>query len=84
MNKKILNKHGSVTSNLARDIMALDIGDRLPTIIDYTEKLSVSRGIVQNSISLLETEGCISLNRSGKLGTLLTGIDCQKLYRHTL
>ncbi|MEG0778676.1 MAG: YhfZ family protein [Oscillospiraceae bacterium] len=84
MNKKILNKHGSVTCNLSRDIMALDIGDRLPTIIEYTEKFSVSRGIVQNSISLLETEGCISLNRSGKLGTLLTGIDHQKLYRHTL
>ncbi len=83
MDKKIFNKHGSVTTNLARDIMSLAAGDRLPTIIDYTEVFSVSRGVVQNSISLLEDEGCISLNRSGKLGTLLTKIDYEKLSLHT-
>lgn len=83
MNKKIFNKHGSVTTNLARDIMSLDIGMRLPTIIECTEKFSVSRGIVQNSISLLEDEGCISLNRSGKLGTVLAKIDYMKLCKHT-
>ena len=83
MNKKIFNKHGSVTTNLARDIMSLDIGDRLPTIIEYTEKFSVSRGIIQNSISLLEDEGCISLSRSGKLGTVLGKIDYGKLCKYT-
>jgi len=83
MNKKTFNKHGSVTTNLSRDIMSLDVGDRLPTIIEYTEKFSVSRGVVQNSISLLEDEGCISLNRSGKLGTVLTEIDYEKLSKHT-
>ena len=83
MDKKIFNKHGSVTTNLARDIMSLDVGDRLPTIIEYTDVFSVSRGVVQNSISLLEDEGCISLNRSGKLGTVLSAIDYQKLCQHT-
>ena len=83
MDKKIFNKHGAVTTNLARDIMSLNAGDRLPTIIDYTEIFSVSRGVVQNSISLLEEEGCISLNRSGKLGTVLTKIDYEKLSKLT-
>ncbi len=84
MNKKIFNKHGSVTTNLARDIMSLDVGDRLPTIIEYTEKFSVSRGVVQNSISLLEDDGCISLNRSGKLGTVISEINYGKMCKHTL
>lgn len=84
MNKKFFNKHGSMTTNLSRDIMSLEAGDRLPTIIEYTEKFSVSRGLVQNSISLLEDEGCFVLSRSGKLGTLLTEIDYEKLHKHTL
>lgn len=83
MNRKILNKHGSVTSNLARSIMALDISDRLPTIMELTERFSVSRGIVQNAISLLEEEGCIALSRSGKLGTVLEQLDYEKLYSYT-
>ncbi len=83
MDKKVFNKHGSVTTNLSRDLMSLDVGDRLPTIIDYTEIFSVSRGVVQNSISLLEDEGCISLNRSGKLGTVLSAINYEKLCKYT-
>ncbi len=83
MNKKKFNKHGSITANLSRDILSLNIGDRLPTIIEYIEKFSVSRGIVQNAISLLEEEGCVSLSRSGKLGTVITGIDYPKLCKHT-
>lgn len=84
MNRKFFNKHGSMITNLSRDIMSLEAGDRLPTIIEYTEKFSVSRGIVQNSISLLEEEGCFALSRSGKLGTVLTEIYYEKLSKHTL
>lgn len=81
MNKKIFNKHGSVTANLSRDMLSLAPGDRLPTIIEYIEKFSVSRGIVQNAISLLEQEGCVSLSRSGKLGTVVTAVNYEKLNR---
>ncbi len=83
MNRNILNKHGSVTTDLARSIMALDVGERLPTIIELTERFCVSRGIVQNAISFLEEEGCIGLSRSGKLGTVLDMVDRQKLYGFT-
>ncbi|MEA4893849.1 MAG: YhfZ family protein [Oscillospiraceae bacterium] len=83
MNRKKFNKHGSITANLSRDILALNVGDRLPTIIEYIEKFTVSRGIVQNAISLLEEEGCVSLSRNGKLGTVITGIDYAKLCKHS-
>ncbi len=83
MNKKILNKHGAVTTDLARSVMALNKGDRLPTIIELTERFSVSRGIVQNAISFLEEAGCFTLSRSGKLGTLLDTLDYRQLYEFT-
>lgn len=83
MDKKFFNKHGSMTTNLSRDIMSLNVGDRLPTIIEYTTKFSLSRGVVQSSISMLEEEGCFALSRSGKLGTVLTEINYEKLSRHT-
>ncbi len=83
MNRKLLNKHGTVTADLARSIMALDAGDRLPTIIEMTEAFSVSRGVVQNAIGFLEEEGCIVLSRCGKLGTVLEKVDYKKLYDFT-
>ena len=54
MDKKLLNKHGEVTTKLARRVMALDPGDRLPTIVELTEDFGVSRGVVQNAIAFLE------------------------------
>lgn len=83
MNKKLLNKHGTVTENLARQVMALNRGDRLPTIVELTEQFGVSRGIVQNAIAFLEEAGCFALSRCGKLGTVLEGVDYVKLYAYT-
>ena len=83
MNKKLLNKHGTVTENLARHVMALDRGDRLPTIVELTEQFGVSRGVVQNAIAFLEDTGCFTLSRCGKLGTVLEYIDYKNLYAYT-
>lgn len=83
METKLLNKHGFVTTDIARIIMSLEVGDRLPTIIELTETFSVSRGIVQNAISFLEASGCISLSRSGKLGTVLSAVSYEQLYKFT-
>lgn len=83
MSMSILNKHGYVTTDIARTLMSMEVGDRLPTIIELTEAFSVSRGIVQNAISLLEESGCIKLNRSGKLGTVLAAVNYVELYKYT-
>lgn len=80
MDKKLLNKHGEVTTKLARRVMALDPGDRLPTIVELTEDFGVSRGVVQNAIAFLEDEGCFTLTRCGKLGTVLERVDREALY----
>jgi hypothetical protein len=83
MDTKLLSKHGEVTTKLARRVMALDPGERLPTIVEFTREFDVSRGVVQNAIAFLEDAGCFSLTRCGKLGTVLERVDCEKLYGFT-
>ena len=83
MDTKLLSKHGEVTTKLARRVMALDPGERLPTIVEFTREFDVSRGVVQNAIAYLEDAGCFSLTRCGKLGTVLERVDCEKLYGFT-
>lgn len=69
--------------NLARDLFTIQQGERIPTILEYTERLSVSRGIVQNAINQLVEDGCIQIEKKGVKGTFLVGADYEKLYIRT-
>ena len=68
---------------LARDLFLMDMGEKLPTINEYTEALGVSRGIVQNALDFLEESGVIVVEKRGVLGTFLISRDEEKLYSHT-
>ena len=59
VNTRYYKKSGILLMNIARDFFAMRPGDRIGTILEYTEKFSVSRGIVQNAIATLEKEKCI-------------------------
>ncbi|MFZ5974685.1 MAG: YhfZ family protein [Bacillota bacterium] len=76
-------KSGIVTEKLARDFFSMEVGTRLPTIAEYTQRFSTSRGTVQNALALLEENECITILKSGSKGTLLTGIDLLKLQKFT-
>lgn len=69
--------------NIARDFYLMNPGERIPTILEYTERFSVSRGIVQNAIRQLEEEGCISIEKRGVKGTFLREKDDKRLYAYT-
>lgn len=83
MNTNFYKKSGIIIMNIARDFFAMKVGDRISTILEYTEKFSVSRGIVQNALAQLEAEGCIAIEKKGVKGTFLTEIDYKKLYPYT-
>ncbi|MCI8327469.1 MAG: GntR family transcriptional regulator [Lachnospiraceae bacterium] len=76
-------KSSLIQMNIARDFYLMHPGDRVPTILEYTEKFSVSRGIVQNAIRQLEEDGCIEIEKRGVKGTFLRQIDSKKLCTHT-
>ena len=65
INNDIYKKSGLMRMNIARDFYLMDPGGRIPTILEYTEQFSVSRGIVQNAIRQLEEDGCIAIEKRG-------------------
>lgn len=83
LNNDIYKKSGLMRMNIARDFYLMHPGERIPTILEYTEKFSVSRGIVQNAIRQLEEDGCILVEKKGVKGTFLQAVDSGKLYAYT-
>lgn len=77
-----IKKTGMVANDIARDFFLLDIGSKIATIDEYTNRFSTSRGLVQNAISLLESSNCVQLKKAGKLGTTLVAKDMALLAQY--
>ena len=73
------SKQGMMTMYLSRDLLSLDMGEKVPTIAHCTEKFNVSRGVVQQAISFLQNEGAIEIYKGGKNGSILQSKDVDKL-----
>ena len=69
---KLIQKVGIITQKVAAELIALDEGDRVPTVVELSERYGVSRGTVQTAFSLLREEGAITLQPRGHMGTFLT------------
>lgn len=80
MATQFYKKTGILTNYLAREFLASEVGDKCPTIAYCTETFHVSRGTVQDAMTILEDSGCISTEKMRKRGTLLTALDKKKLY----
>lgn len=83
---KVLNmykKSGLILMNMARDLFLTEVDEQIPTIYEYTDRFSVSRGIVQSAIERLEQAGCIKLEKRGVKGTFLRWADYEKIYTFT-
>ncbi|MEG0377917.1 MAG: YhfZ family protein, partial [Eubacterium sp.] len=83
MNPNFYKKTGLAIINIARDFYTMQEGDRVPTIAEYTQRFSVSRGIVQKAIAALEADHCIETQKNGVKGTFAVKLDYQKLYSYT-
>lgn len=73
-------KEWFVGSSIAKEFIGIPIGTRIPTIAEYAEKFSCSRGIVQNALSALEEKKVILLDRMGKKGTYLLSKEDDRLF----
>jgi hypothetical protein len=56
---------------LARDIVCREIGERMPTSIQYQELIEVGSGTVQKGLRVLENAGAVSLRARGHQGTFI-------------
>ena len=70
-----------VNATIARELACFSPGDRLPTIQEMTERLHSSRGIVQNALNDLQDKGGIQLEKKGKMGTFISSLRRDVLFR---
>ncbi len=68
----IMNKNGMASMQLAKRLLCLKIGDKLPTFSDLSDELDVARGTLQNAMKLLQSTQAIEVEAKGHLGTFLT------------
>lgn len=79
MSGMMYQKIGNTVNRLAQDLLTRQVGDRIPPISEYQEKLQVSRGTIQNGLNYLKESQAISLISRGHLGTFIEKLDYRRL-----
>lgn len=69
--------------NLARDLLVIEPGERIPPIDHYVDSFAMSRGTIQSAMMFLTQEDCISTQFKGPLGTILLSKDTTKLWDYS-
>lgn len=67
----LLSKNGLATLYLSREFIKCALNHKIPTVTEFSDKLALSRGTVQNSIKFLQDNEAIGLTSKGHLGTFL-------------
>lgn len=75
MSKAFIKKEGLALVSLARYLFGLAPGARLKTIDELSSELNLSVGVVQHALKTLETASCVTLERRGRNGTLLSNMN---------
>ncbi|GED50255.1 hypothetical protein CKN99_14905 [Carnobacterium maltaromaticum] len=84
MNEHFYQKTGIVITRLAKDLMQLKKGDRLPIISEYQEQFGIARGTVQNALQFLKDKEAIVCESKGHMGTFLTDVNYDLLQQYAL
>ncbi|MEK3752523.1 GntR family transcriptional regulator YhfZ [Paenibacillus sp. FSL E2-8871] len=83
MKDKLYQKSGVVIMHLARVFMTKKKGDRIETVSEYEKELGYARGTIQNALSVLKTEGAVTLESRGHVGTFVKEIDYKLVWMFT-
>lgn len=81
--ESLMQKHGFVATQLAREWFTLRPADRIGTFDEYAKKFGTGRGTVQTAVRLLQEGAAVSLESRGHLGTYLAEVDYEKLWQFT-
>ena len=80
---KLMQKSGIIVMKLAQEFMAMEVGDRIDTVANYSERFVTARGTVQSALKLLSDNKAVSIEARGHLGSFITYIDYKKLLEYT-
>jgi hypothetical protein len=76
----LLTRQGDAAIRIARELISLSRGERIPRVQDYARKLQIGNGTVQAALHFLENAGAIKLASAGHKGTYLVEVDYQRLW----
>ncbi|OCN03102.1 hypothetical protein A7X67_03870 [Clostridium sp. W14A] len=74
-----MQKVGIIVQILAGRFISVQIGERIPTVEEFTREYEVSRGTIQTALTLLQEDRAISFQPRGHMGTFVKAINRPKL-----
>lgn len=77
--ENLFTKNGLTARKIAKKLIHLKEGERIPRVEDFSKSLSIGRGTVQSGLKVLENMQAIQLESRGHLGTFLTSKDVHLL-----
>lgn len=83
MNEALYQKTGLIVSRLALELLAMKIGDRIPSISNYEHKFEVARGTIQNAFAYLKQQNALKIQNKGKLGSYIIDINYHILQQYS-
>lgn len=79
MSRSFIKKEGVAQASLARYLLGQSRGDRLKTIDELATECQFSVGLIQAALKTLEKAGAVSVERRGRNGSYLVGMDNKTL-----
>ena len=70
-----MNKKEQAMLSIAREIVFSEAGERIPSIIEYSQKYNISVGLIQKALMSLQEEGALEIERRGVLGSYIKKIN---------
>ncbi|GIP62297.1 transcriptional regulator [Virgibacillus pantothenticus] len=69
--ERLFSKNGLAAREIAKKLLLLDEGGRIPKVSDLAQELGIGNGTVQGALKVLEKLHAIKLDARGHLGTFL-------------
>ncbi|ALX47823.1 GntR family transcriptional regulator YhfZ [Lentibacillus amyloliquefaciens] len=73
--ENLYSKNGLAAKEIAKMLIPIEKGNRIPRIDDFAQKLSLGRGTVQGGLNVLENMHAVEIESRGHLGSYLINKD---------
>lgn len=69
--EQLLSKNGTATLKLSRELLKYSVGEKIPTITEFSKQINLARGTIQNAFKNLIESKAIVLESKGHMGSYL-------------
>jgi hypothetical protein len=84
MDKRLLTKQGEIVAKLARELLSVSPGYRIPSVSEYCSLFSAGAGTVHAALRTLMDSGAVQLATHGHQGTIVKGLNRKILWKYSL